>query len=134
MKNIGVYARASLIKLLFWIILFFVDATMISIREDTSIALILWLLSVFLICWWASYFIFYRAQWLFTTNINKERLRRDSYKCSFLFWLFMLINVLLLIAEFRSKWIGIWSLILFVIMQYFIFTDPKRSEDAEIRI
>jgi hypothetical protein len=134
MKNIGVYARASLIKLLFWITLFFVDATMISIREDTSIALILWLISVFLICWWASYFIFYRAQWLFTTSINRERLRRDSYKCSFLFWLFMLINVLLLIAEFWSKWIGIWSLILFVIMQYFIFTDPKRSEDAEIRI
>ena len=134
MKNIGVYARASLIKLLFWIGLFFVDTTMISIREDTSIALILWLISVFLICWWASYFIFYWAQWLFTANINKERLQRDSYKCSFLFWLFMLINVLLLIAEFRSKWIGIWSLILFVIMQYFIFTDPKRSEDAEIRI
>jgi uncharacterized membrane protein YkgB len=57
-------------------------------------------------------------------------MQRDAYKTSFLFGLFCLINVLLLVAEFWSKWIGIVCLLLFIAMQYAIFTDPLRKDNA----
>lgn len=130
MKNIGIYAVASLIKLIFWIILLIIDFSLISPKDDMAIALVLGLIWVFLILWWASYFIFYRAQWLVTTKTSKERMQRDAYKTSFLFWLFCLVNVLLLVAELWSKWIGIICLLLFVAMQYAIFTDPLRKDNV----
>lgn len=103
---------------------------MISVKEDPAVALVLGLIGVFICVWGVSYFIFYRSQWLFSTKLTQERMQKDAYKCSFLFGLFALINVLLLIANFWSKWIGLVCLGLFALMQYAIFTDPKRKEDV----
>ena len=130
MKKLGIYVIASLIKLFFWIILLIIDFTLISPKDDMAIALVLGLIWIFLILRWGSYFIFYRSQWLVTTKTSKERMQRDAYKTSFLFGLFCLINVLLLVAEFWSKWIGIVCLLLFIAMQYAIFTDPLRKDNA----
>jgi hypothetical protein len=130
MKNFWIYASASLIKTIFWIILLVIDFTMISPKDDLAIALTLWLIWVFLLLWGTSYFVFYRVQWLFITKVSKERMKKDAYKTSFLFWLFCLINVLLLVAELWTKWIGILCLILFIAMQYAIFTDPLRKDNA----
>lgn len=129
MKNFWIYASASLIKTIFWIILLVIDFTMISPKDDLAIALTLWLIWVFLLLWGLSYFIFYRAQWLFITKVSNERMKKDAYKTSFLFWLFCLINVLLLVAELWTKWIWILCLILFIAMQYAIFTDPLRKDN-----
>ena len=130
MKNFWIYASASLIKTIFWIILLVIDFTMISPKDDLAIALTLWLIWVFLLLWGTSYFVFYRVQWLFITKVSKERMKKDAYKTSFLFWLFCLINVLLLVAELWTKWIGILCLILFIAMQYAIFTDPLRKDNV----
>jgi fatty acid desaturase len=130
MKNLGIYVIASLMKTIFWLILLIIDFSMISPKDDLAIALTLGLIWVFLLLWWVSYFLFYWAQWLFTTKISKERMQKDAYKTSFLFWLFCLINVLLLIAELWTKWLWIICLILFIIMQYAIFTDPLRRDNA----
>lgn len=130
MRKWGVYVIASLIKLLFWAVLLTLDLTLISIKDDTAIALTLWLVGVFLLIWWASYFIFYRWQWLFTTKVPKEVMQKDAYKCSFLFGLFWIINILLLVAELWNKRVGIVCLIFFIAMQYIILSDPIRSGNA----
>lgn len=130
MKNFEIYASASLIKTIFWIILLVIDFTMISPKDDLAIALTLGLIWVFLLLWWISYFVFYRVQRLFITKVSKERMKKDAYKTSFLFWLFCLINVLLLVAELWTKWLWLLCLVLFIAMQYAIFTDPLRKDNA----
>jgi hypothetical protein len=130
MKNFEIYASASLIKTIFWIILLVIDFTMISPKDDLAIALTLGLIWIFLLLWWISYFIFYRVQRLFITKVSKERMKKDAYKTSFLFWLFCLINVLLLVAELWTKWLWLLCLVLFIAMQYAIFTDPLRKDNA----
>lgn len=126
----NIYTLAALLKTIIWISILLIDATMISVKEDPAVALVLGLIGVFVCVWGVSYFIFYRSQWLFSTKLTQERMQKDAYKCSFLFGLFALINVLLLIANFWSKWIGLVCLGLFALMQYAIFTDPKRKEDV----
>ena len=130
MKNFGIYAGASLIKTIFWAILLVIDFTMISPKDDLAIALTLGLIWIFLLLWWISYFVFYRVQRLFITKVSKERMKKDAYKTSFLFWLFCLINVLLLVAELWTKWLWLLCLVLFIAMQYAIFTDPLRKDNA----
>ena len=130
MKNFEIYATASLIKTVFGIILLVIDFTMISPKDDLAIALTLGLIWVFLLLWGVSYFLFYWIQRLFITKGSKERMKKDAYKTSFLFWLFCLINVLLLVAELWTKWLWIVCLILFIAMQYAIFTDPLRKDNA----
>ena len=130
MKNFEIYATASLIKTVFWILLLVIDFTMISPKDDLAIALTLGLIWVFLLLWGVSYFLFYWIQRLFITKVSKERMKKDAYKTSFLFWLFCLINVLLLVAELWTKWLWIVCLILFIAMQYAIFTDPLRKDNA----
>ena len=130
MKNFEIYATASLIKTVFWITLLVIDFTMISPKDDLAIALTLGLIWVFLLLWGVSYFLFYWIQRLFITKVSKERMKKDAYKTSFLFWLFCLINVLLLVAELWTKWLWIVCLILFIAMQYAIFTDPLRKDNA----
>ena len=130
MKNFEIYATASLIKTIFWILLLVIDFTMISPKDDLAIALTLGLIWVFLLLWGVSYFLFYWIQRLFITKVSKERMKKDAYKTSFLFWLFCLINVLLLVAELWTKWLWIVCLILFIAMQYAIFTDPLRKDNA----
>lgn len=129
-KRLWVYAFASLIKSVFWLLILIIDATTISVKDDTAVALVLWLVGVFLFFRGISYFLFFWSQWLFCTKIETERMQKDAYKCSFLFGLFALINVLLLVADFWSKWLGLLCLGFFILMQYMIFTDPKRRNDA----
>ena len=106
-----------------------IDANLISVQEDPAIALTLGLIGVFLFFWGASYFLFYGVQWLVSTKITKEKMQSDAYKSAFLFGLFALINVLLLLGKFWTKWISLVLLGVFFAMQYVIFMDPKRKTD-----
>lgn len=75
----------SLIKSIFGLVILLVDALAISVKEDTAVALVLGLVGVFLFFRGISYFVFYWTQWLFCAKVQKERMRKDAYKCSFLF-------------------------------------------------
>lgn len=121
------YRLASLIKLLLGLVVVVIDALLISIKEDPAIALTLGMIGVFLFFWGLSYFLFYGAQWLVSTKISKERMQSDAYKSAFLFGLFALVNVLLLVAGFWTKWLSLALVVVFLGMQYIIFTDPKRK-------
>ena len=57
-------------------------------------------------------------------------MQKDAYKASFLFGLYLLINVLLIVGELWNKAIWILFLGLFILMQWFIFTwQSKTSHD-----
>ena len=125
------YALASGIKIIFWGVILAITLTQLNIKEDPEIALALLLIGIFVCAWGISYFLFYGWEVLFRLNIPEEKMQKDAYKSSFLFWLYALINVLLIIGELWNKAIWILFLGLFVLMQRFIFTWQKKPEHDE---
>ena len=122
------YALASGIKIIFWGVILAITLTQLNIKEDPEISLALLLIGIFVCAWGISYFLFYGWEVLFRLNIPEEKMQKDAYKSSFLFWLYALINVLLIIGELWNKAIWILFLGLFVLMQRFIFTWQKKPE------
>lgn len=122
------YALASGIKIIFWGVILAITLTQLNIKEDPEIALALLLIGIFVCARGISYFLFYGWEVLFGLNIPEEKMQKDAYKSSFLFWLYALINVLLIIGELWNKAIWILFLGLFVLMQRFIFTWQKKPE------
>ena len=126
--SVNMYALASGIKIIFWGVILAITLTQLNIREDPEISLALLLIGIFVCAWGISYFLFYGWEVLFGLNIPEEKMQKDAYKSSFLFWLYALINVLLIIGELWNKAIWILFLGLFVLMQRFIFTWQKKTE------
>lgn len=102
---------------------------MINVQEDPAIGISLALVGVFVLARGISYFVFYLVQDLFRGSNTRERIQKDAYKTSFIFGLYILINVLLFLATVWNKIIGVALFIAFLAMSYFIFTDPKKSHD-----
>ena len=119
--SVNMYALASGIKIIFWGVILAITLTQLNIKEDPEIALALLLIGIFVCAWGIAYFLFYGWEVLFGLNIPEEKMQKDAYKSSFLFWLYALINVLLIIGELWNKAIWILFLGLFVLMQRFIF-------------
>ena len=117
------YTIASLIKLGLGIIVLLVDFFMINVDEDPIVGISLALIWAFLFARGISYFFFYIIQDLFRSSDNRERIQKDGYKTSFIFGLYVLINILLFIAGVRERYWGILLFIAFLAMSYFIFTD-----------
>jgi hypothetical protein len=98
---------------------------MINVFEDPLIGIGLGLVGTFILSRGVSFFIFFYAQELFRKIEFRDRNLRDSYKLSFLFGLYALINVLLLLLGSWTKWRGLILLAGFIILQYFLFLEPK---------
>jgi len=103
------------------------DYTLINVFEDPLIGIGLGLVGVFILSRGVSFFIFFYAQELFRKIEYRDRNLKDSYKLSFLFGLYSLINVLLLLLGNWNKWVGILLLIGFFVLQYFLFLEPKHE-------
>ena len=125
------YALASGIKIIFWGVILAITLTQLNIKEDPEISLALLLIGILVCAWGISSFLFYGWEVLFGLNIPEEKMQKDAYKSSFLFWLYALINVLLIIGELWNKAIWILFLGLFVLMQRFIFTWQKKPQHDE---
>jgi len=121
------YKIGSLIKIFLGAIILLLDYTMINVFEDPLIGIGLGLVGIFMLSRGVSFFIFFYAQELFRKIEYKERNLKDSYKLSFLFGLYSLINVLLLLLGNWNKWVGLLLLIGFFILQYFLFLEPKHG-------
>jgi hypothetical protein len=121
------YKLGSLIKIILGITILLIDYTMINVFEDPLIWIGLWLIGSFILAWGASFFIFFYAQELFRRIEFRDRNLSDSYKLSFLFGLYALINVLLLLLGSRNKRMGIALLVGFILLQYFLFLEPKHN-------
>lgn len=117
--NTRVYYIASIIKAIIWILITVFTYTSINVYEDTAIAIILWFVWIFILARWVSFFLFLWWHRLFSKQ-STEQQTRDSYRLSLLFWIYCLINILLLIWGYRNKIRWILILIWFILLQIFL--------------
>ena len=129
MKQQQRYKISAIIRLILGLIVLIITYTCINVYEDPIIALSLSFLWVFIIARWASFFLFLWEQKIFHKNKDEDEKYKDSYKLSLLFWIFCILNVLLIVWWHRNKLIGLWLLIVFIIMQIFLFEkkDGKQT-------
>lgn len=119
--KINLYNISSLTKIILWAVILLITYTSINVYEDPIIALSLWFLWIFILSRWISFFLFLFEQRLFHQLKSEENITKDSYKLSLLFWIFCMINVLLILWSHRNKLIWIILLIVFILMQIFLF-------------
>ena len=127
MPTIRIYHIISLIKFFLGVAIMTIVYTSINIYEDPVIWIWLWFLWLFIASRWASFFLFLGIQNIYR-HVEKIRLIKDSYKLSLLFGIYVMVNVLLIMLEYRNKFIGILLLIWFIILQISLFSD-SRSEN-----
>ena len=121
------YKYLSLVKLIVWVILLLVDYFAINVFEDPIIAIWIVLIWSFFIARGASYFFFFFIQKTFKKNSYNETIEADSYKLSLLFWMYSLVNVLLILLWHRNK--RRWLILLwwFILLLYFLMIDNSKN-------
>ena len=121
------YKYLSLIKLIVGLIILFVDYAAINVFEDPIVAIWILLVWFFLVAWWASFFFFSYIQKLFKNKINQNSLESESYKLSFLFWMYSLLNIILILMWHRNKFRWLLLLCGFILLLYFLMIDNLKN-------
>ena len=119
--KLNFYNTIALAKVVLGALILLITYTSINVYDDPVIALSLWFLWIFILARWISFFLFLFEQRLFHQLKSEEQLKKDSYKLSLLFWIFCIINVLLILLSRRNKLVWLALLILFILMQIFLF-------------
>lgn len=121
------YKYLSLIKLIVWLIILFVDYAAINVFEDPLVAIWILLVWIFLVSWGASFFFFMFIQKILKNKKNQNSHESESYKLSFLFGMYALINILLILMWHWSK--IRWLIILwwFILLLYFLMMDSVKN-------
>jgi hypothetical protein len=126
------YKYLSLIKLIVWLLILFIDYVAINVFEDPIVAISILLVWCFLVARWASFFFFLFIQKTFKSKNFQGIVESDSYKLSLLFWIYTLLNIILIFWWHRSKMRGLILLWGFILLLYFLMMDSakhaKRSE------
>lgn len=120
------YKYLSLIKLIVWLLILFIDYVAINVFEDPVIAIWILLVWCFLVARWASFFFFLFTQKLSKNTYIKSSPESESYKLSFLFGMYSLLNIILI---FLWHWSKLWWLILlfaFLTLLYFLMIDSSK--------
>lgn len=121
-KKFTLYTGASLIKMGIGLLILILTFSLLNVKEDPEVALSMLLIGIFVFARGAAYFLFYGGELLFLIKVSQEKMQKDAYKASFLFGLYALINVLLLIGSFWSKFVGILILLVFTALWGVLFT------------
>ena len=121
------YKYLSLIKLIVGLIILFVDYAAINVFEDPFVAIWILLVWSFLVARWASFFFFLFIQKVFKSKKISESPESESYKLSFLFWMYALINIILILMWNRSKMRGLIILWWFILLLYFLMVDSSKN-------
>ena len=121
------YKYLSLIKLVVWLIILFVDYVAINVFEDPIIAIWILLAWCFLVFWGASFFFFLSTQKLFKDKKIQESYAPESYKLSFLFWMYSLLNIILILLWHRNKIRWLVLLWWFILLLYFLMLDNSKN-------
>jgi hypothetical protein len=120
------YKYLSLIKLIVWLLILFVDYVAINVFEDPVVAIWILLVWCFLVARWASFFFFLFVQKTFRTRNFQWLLESDSYKLSLLFWMYTLLNIILIFLWHWSKTRGLILLCWFILLLYFLMMDSAK--------
>jgi len=127
--NLRFYYIASIVKLVLWLFIVIVTYTSINIYEDPTIWISLWFIWSFITIRWFSFFLFLRWQKLFRKK-DEERIIKDSYKLSLLFWIYAIINILLLILWNRNKLV--WLLLLWgFILSHILLLENSNAKQED---
>ncbi len=121
------YKYLSLIKLIVWSIILFVDYVAINVFEDPLIAIGILLVGSFLVARWASFFFFMFIQKVFKNKKIQNSPESESYKLSFLFGMYAMLNIILILLWHWSKMRGLIILWLFILLLYFLMVDSSKN-------
>jgi hypothetical protein len=110
----------------------FVDYAAINVFEDPFVAIWILLVGCFLVARWASFFFFMFTQKVFKNKKLQTSPESESYKLSFLFGMYTMLNIILILLW---HWNKTWWLILlcgFILLLYFLMMDsPKNVKKSE---
>ena len=121
------YKYLSLIKLIVGLIILFVDYAAINVFEDPLVAIWILLVGSFLVARWASFFFFMFTQKIFKNKRIQDSPESESYKLSFLFWMYAMLNIILILMWNWSKIRGLIILWAFILLLYFLMMDSSRN-------
>lgn len=120
------YKYLSLIKLVVWLLILFIDYVAINVFEDPVVAVGILLVWCFLVARWASFFFFLFIQRTFKSKNFQWIIESDSYKLSLLFWIYTLLNIILIFLWHWSKTRGLILLLVFIGLLYFLMIDSAK--------
>ena len=120
------YRYISLIKLIVWLLILFVDYVAINVFEDPVVAMGILLVWCILFSWWLSFFFFLFIQNTFKIKNFQWVTESDSYKLSLLFWIYALLNVMLIFLWYWSKTRGLILLWWFIWLLYLLMIDTAK--------
>lgn len=123
--NLRFYYIASIVKLILWLLITIITYNSINIYQDPVIWITLWFIGVFIFIRWFSFFIFMRWQQTFRKK-EKERITKDSYKLSLLFWIYSIINILFIILWKRNKLIWIILFASFILIHVLLLENERK--------
>ena len=104
MIKVRALRHLSFLKILIGVTLLCVAFFTINVYEDPAIGISLLLFGMFFLSWGGSFFLFVWLQDLFHQfPQSPQKKEKESYKLSLLFGLYILINIILLILEKRTK-------------------------------
>lgn len=125
-----IYNIISWIKFVLGVAIMVIVYTSINIYEDPVIWIGLWFLWLFIASRWISFFLFLWIQNIYR-HVSKLRLVKDSYKLSLLFWIYVMVNVILIMSEYRNKFIWILLIVGFILLQISLFSDHNNKHEDE---
>lgn len=120
------YRYLSLIKLIVWLLILFIDYVAINVFEDPVVAVGILLVWCFLVARWASFFFFLFIQKTFKSKNFQWIVESDSYKLSLLFWIYTLLNIILIFLWHWSKMRWLILLCAFILLLYFLMMDSAK--------
>jgi uncharacterized membrane protein YesL len=116
-----------LIKLVVGLIILFVDYAAINVFEDPFVAIWILLVGSFLVARWASFFFFMFTQKIFKNKKIQNSPESESYKLSFLFGMYAMLNIILILLWHRNKTRGLILLWGFILLLYFLMMDSTKN-------
>lgn len=120
------YKYLSLIKLIVWLLILLIDYMAINVFEDPIVAIWISLVWCFLFTRWASFFLFLFLQKVFKKK-NVDWIESDSYKLSLLFWMYALLNIILIFLWYWSKLRWLLLLWAFLFILYLLLLDSNKN-------
>lgn len=121
------YKYLSLIKLVVGLIILFIDYAAINVFEDPLIAIWILLVWIFLVSRWASFFFFLFIQRVFRNKKIQNSPESESYKLSFLFGMYAMLNIILILLWHWNKLRGLVILWGFILLLYFLMMDSSKN-------
>ena len=121
------YKYLSLIKLIVGLLILFIDYAAVNVFEDPFVAISILLVWSFLVARWASFFFFLFTQKLFKNKRIQSSPESESYKLSFLFWMYAMLNIILILKWHWNKTRWLILLWWFILLLYLLMIDNSKN-------